>query len=260
MEIKLENVGYKDILKKINLEIESGTINGVIGSNGCGKTSLINILSGKKEPTEGKAITGENSLIGVVKQFDDEDFFEPSVLDEIKISLDKKKFNTDEKINKHILTAIKMAGLDENDLTKDPLKLSLSEMKKVSLAKALSINPDILILDEPTLGFDYTDKVNLVKVLKTIKRYYSKTIIIASQDVEFIHMVCDNLIVLNNGKVILSGSKFDVLKNVDMLRANDVSIPKIITFENKVLKDKKVKLGYRDEINDLVKDVLRNLN
>ena len=65
---------------------------------------------------------------------------------------------------------------------------------------------------------------------------------------------------MNNGKIILSGNKFDVFKNVDMLRANDISIPKIIKFENDVLKKKNIKLGYRDEINDLVKDILRNIN
>ena len=260
MEIKLENVCYNDILRKVNIDIELGAITAIIGSNGSGKSTLLNILVNKKKPTDGSIIVDGDISAVMVNQFTDDDFFEPSIISEIKNILNKKKFDSDEKINKHILTAIKMSGLTEDIINKDPLKLSTSEMKKLSLAKALSVNPDLLILDEPTIGFDLQDKMNLVKVLKTIKRYYSKTIVIASQDVDFIHLVADNVVAMNNGKVILKGNKYDVFKNIDMLKANDISIPRIIMFENKVLKDKNIKLGYRDEINDLVKDILRNRN
>ena len=260
MEIKLDNINYNDILTKINLDIEIGSITGIIGSNGSGKTTLINVIANKKSPTNGTINVSDNIKFAIVEQFDEDEFFEPSIISEIKGILDKKKFGSEDKINKHIYTALKMSGLSEEIISKDPLTLSVSEMKKLSLSKALACNPDVLILDEPTIGFDLKDKANLIKVLKTIKRYYSKTIIIATQDVDFIHQVADNIIAMNNGKIILSGNKFDVFKNVDMLRANDISIPKIIKFENDVLKKKNIKLGYRDEINDLVKDILRNIN
>lgn len=260
MEIKIEDVSYNNILNKINISIKIGTINVIIGSTGSGKTTLLNILSKKKEPTNGKIIINEKLKIAVVGQFVEDEFFEPNIEIEMKHCLNKERFNTQEKINKHLSTALKMSGLTDDLLNKDPLKLSNSEMKKLSLAKALSINPDIILLDEPTIGMDDEDKINLIKVLKTIKRYHSKTIVISTQDIDFAHLVADNIIALNNGKVILQGNKYDVFKNVDMLKSNDIPIPRIIKFENMVLKNKNIKLGYRDDINDLVKDILRNID
>lgn len=134
-----------------------------------------------------------------------------------------------------------MVGLSEKYLSRDPLELSSSEMRKVMLAKGLAINPKILILDEPSIGLDAEDKRELIKLLKTIKRRYNKTIIIISQDIEFIHQLVDYLFVFKDGKILIEGDKYEVFKQRELLERNGIQIPKIIQFELLVLNNKNIK-------------------
>ena len=97
----------------------------------------------------------------------------------------------------------------------------------------------------------------MIYLLKKLKNKYHKLIIIVSQDMEFIHKVCDDIYVLNQGKIVLYGNKFDVFSKQKLLKKINVDVPNIISFENLVLQKKNIQIGYRDEINDLIKDVYR---
>lgn len=277
MEVGFNNVSYvsdkKKIIHDIKVELKEGKINGFIGPNGSGKTTMLQMLNGFIYPTKGHITMGKLNIkageneentkslylnLSTVGQCPEEHFFCESVQKELTLYLEAYNYKK-EKIDKHIKDAIKMVGLNQKYLSSDPLELSSSEMRKVLLAKALSTNPKILMLDEPTIGLDTEDKKNLINLLKTIKRRYNKTIIIISQDIEFIHQLVDYLFVFKDGKILVEGDKYEVFKEYKLLEKNDIQLPKIIQFELLVLDKKNIKLGFRDEINDLIKDILRNI-
>lgn len=256
MEIELKNISYRKIIKKVNVTIPTSKITCIIGPIGSGKTTLLELIKGIKTPTSGSILIDENQKISFTKQFPEEQFFYKTVREELEKNLKIFNYN-EEKINKKIIDSFKMVQMKEELLSKDPLTLKRDDMKKLSLALSLCINPSVLILDEPVSNMNYLDKQNVIKLLKTIKRKYNKTIIIATNDIEFVHLISDYVIAINNGQIILEGDKYKVFKEYDLLKENNISIPKIIEFESIALREKKIKLGYRDEINDLIKDILR---
>lgn len=276
MEIRFNNVSYSlnnnILINNVNIVLKEGKINCLIGPNGSGKSTLVNLLNGQIFSTKGNISLDDYNIqdrknndktnvlylnISIVGQSPEEHFFCENVYKELVYWLEYYHYKK-EKIDKHIKDAIKMVGLDEKYLSYDPLNLSSSEMRKVLLAKCFAVNPKIIILDEPTIGLDNNSKNNLIKILKTIKRRFHKTIIIASQDIEFVHQVADYVFALDNGKLLIEGDKYEVFKNDELLTQHGIGIPKIIQFELLVKNEKNIQLGFRDEVNDLIKDILRN--
>ena len=165
-------------------------------------------------------------------------------------------YRTNEK-DKRVSDALKMVGLDDSYLERDPFKLSNGEQRKVAIASILVFNPKIIVFDEPTIGLDYDSKKNLIKLIRMLKTRYSKTIIIISHDIDFIHSISDYVILLDKGNLILTGNKYDILANPSALEYYNLPMPKVVEFSYKVLKNKGIKMGYRDDINDLLKDIYR---
>ena len=145
-----------------------------------------------------------------------------------------------------------MVGLDESYLERNPMELSNGEMRKVAIASVLVFNPKVLIFDEPTIGLDSVSKDSFIKMLKRLKKKFNKTIIIVTHDMDFIHRLADYLFVLQNGKIVLEGNKYDVFKQEDIEKYGIVR-PIVMEFAYQVEKQKGVKLGYRDDVNDLIK-------
>ena len=127
----------------------------------------------------------------------------------------------------------------------------------MAIASILIVNPKIIVFDEPTIGLDYESKKNFIKLIRMLKNRYNKTIIIISHDIDFIHNISDYVILLDKGKLILTGNKYDILGNPDVLKEYNLPIPKVVEFSYKVLKNKGIKMGYRDDVNDLLKDIYR---
>ena len=149
-------------------------------------------------------------------------------------------------------------GLNLSYLDIPITSLSSGEMKKVAIATVLCINPDVIVMDEPSIGLDSSSKDNLVKLLRKLKNKQNKTIIIVSHDSEFIYKVSDYIFILDNGKIVYQGTKNYLFKKTDTLLKHGLEIPHFIWFSNLVKKRKNIELGYRDDINDLVKDIYRH--
>ena len=282
MEIKFKDVSFSynantsienKVLDNINITFETGKVYGLIGKSGSGKTSLIQLINGLLLPTDGKIMLGKykidsrtkakalkqlRSNVGIVFQNSEEQFFCHTVREEIEFGMINFEIKTDS-IDKKAIDALKIVGLNETYLERNPLLLSHGEMRKVALASILVYNPKIIILDEPTRGLDDLGKKNLIKIIRKLKMRYNKTFIIVSHDTNFLLQLVEYVYLLENGVISLSGDKYTVLSNESVLKKNNISVPDILAFSNLVLRKKNIKLGFRDDINDLIKDIYRHV-
>ncbi len=264
MEIKLDNV-TTDCLNKISIKFKEGLINGVLGCTGSGKTALANIISTYQKPLDGNIeidgiiIDSDNPMInyeilrfdiGYVRQDLEQGFFLETVFEQLFFILSQYNYKNNEK---RMIDSLKMVDLSEDYLKRKIETLSSLELFKVSLACVLCLNPKILIIDDPTTFLDYKGRKTIVKLLRMFKNRYHKTIIVLSSNSDFILDICDYIYVLGNKKIVYEGEKYEVFsKNLDKY---GIEKPNIIAFEDMVMKDKKIKIGYRDNINDLIKDI-----
>ncbi len=259
MEIKNITYSYpnsKVVLKDINIKIKDNSIIGIIGPNGSGKTTLLDIITGLVKPTSGEI--KNNKKVGYLFQNTKSMFFKKTVYAELKASASIHNYRLNQ-LDKRIKDVLKIVKLDELVLEKKPLTLSNNEAKKVALASILMYNPKIIILDEPTSGLDNKTVEEFKKLFKMLKNRYKKTIIVVSHDMDFIHSLVDEVYVLNKGEIVLQGNKYDVFKNTRGLKKLGLLPPRIMLFSDTVLLKKGIKLGYREEINDLIKDIYRNV-
>lgn len=282
MEIKFNDVNYiynknssikNEVLKNINVKFSEGEITSIIGRSGSGKTTIAELMNALLYPSEGNINIGSylltsrgiknnkkiNNLrvnVGLVFQFPEEQFFNMTVKEEISFGMKYFNYKTKD-IDKRVSDALKMVGLDDNYLERNPFTLSNGEKRKVAIASIIAFNPKVIILDEPTIGLDSISKKNLLQLIRKLKQRLNKTIILISHDIELVHQVSDYVIVLDKGNVITEGDKYSVFKKEEMLKKYGIKVPKIIEFSNKVLDKKGIKIGYRDEMNDLIKDIYR---
>lgn len=281
MEIEYKNVSYiynrdtslrKKAIDNLSIAIKDNKINGIIGQSGSGKTTMIEMLEALLIPTTGNVkvdefnINGVNKIrninnlrkrVGIVFQFPEEQFFNLTVKKEIEFGLLNLNYRTKE-IDKRIKDSLLMVGLDESYLDRDPFTLSNGEQRKVAIASTLAYNPKLLVFDEPTIGLDDDSKNLFIKMIRNLKNKFNKTIIIVSHDLDMLNEIVDYAIVINKGKVLLEGNKYNVFTN-DILEKYNIGIPKVIEFEKLVLEKKGIKLGFRDNVNDLLKDIYRNV-
>lgn len=280
MDIKFNKVSFiynektpleKEVLKDLNFEIKKNQISAIVGKSGSGKTTIIEMITSLIMPTSGNIkidncyieknskIVNINELrfkVGLIFEFPEEQFFNSTVQKEVEFGLKTFNYKIDE-MSKRVSDALKMVGLDDSYLSRNPHTLSSGEKRKVAIASILVFNPRVIIFDEPTVGLDSNSKRNLMRLIKMLKNKYNKTIIIVTQDVDFLHKIVDYVYILEDGKVILEGDKYTVFSEVETLLKHGITVPKLVEFSHKVLKEKNIKMGYRDEINDLIKDIYR---
>jgi len=152
---------------------------------------------------------------------------------------------------------LKGFGLDSGVLTKHYSELSDGETKKVLLIIMLLSVKKILLLDDATADLDLKGKKTLIKQLKKAKRD-GKVIILSSNDSDFLLALVDVVLYINENKIVVENDKYNFFENKYILNKCSMKMPKTLQFKNIVLKRKKIKLLYRDNINDLIKDIYRN--
>ncbi len=275
MEIKFDKVNFTykkinycehEVLKNINIKLKAGKINAIVGKSGSGKTTLLELITGILKPTTGKVLIDEKEIdnlnnafdIGYVSQ-DNNQFLQKTVKEELEMLLKLYNYKLKEK-KKRINDSLIMVGLNEKYLNLNINNLSSGEKKKLALASALILNPSILIIDEPVIGLDRKTKEELKKIFRILKTRYNKTIIFVSNNLDFVLEVADYIYVLYDKEIVLKGKKIDVLSKTDILKKYGIIGPNITSFENLVLTKKQIKIGYRYEINDLIKDIYRCSN
>ena len=237
--IEVKNLSYAypngtKALEEVSLEVEEGETVAIVGPNGAGKTTLLLNLTGILKPKKGKIelfggdITQMSNSdisknVGIVFQDPDDQLFMPTVFDDVAFgptNLGYSKEEVKERV-KRALTSLSLVGYEE----KCPHCLSYGEKKKVSLATVLSMQPKVLLLDEPTANLDPRSRAELIKLIKKLKG--EVTIVIATHDVNAIPEIADRVYVLNK-KIVAEGIPREIFMDFDLLRKNGLDAPEIM--------------------------------
>ena len=274
MEITFNKVCYKNkitkkfIIKDVSFKIKDG-INAFVGPSSSGKTTILKLLETMIFPDSGtikidgfisenqnKSLDKLRENIGIVYQNPQSQFFKNTVKDEIAFAL--TNYNCEDK-EKTIKETLKLVGLNNNYLNRNPFELSNSEQILLSLAISLAFNPKLLLLDSPFKNLDNKNKEQLIKLLKMLKYRYQKTIIITDNDTDSLFKISDKVFLMNRGKIVKEGEKNDILGNFELLKKYDINIPNTVNFTHLVMEKTGKNIGTREEINDLIKDVYRHV-
>ncbi|MDD4298439.1 MAG: ATP-binding cassette domain-containing protein [Bacilli bacterium] len=282
MEIRINNVTHiynehtlfeETALEDVNLSLDEKGIIGIIGKSGSGKSTLIQLLNALIVPSYGnveiadfdikknmkvKNINDLRRKVGLVFQFPEEQFFNPTVREEVSFALKYFRYRND-RIHKQVSEALTMVGLNDSYLERNVFELSSGEQRMIAIASVMVFNPKIIILDEPTAGLDYRNKKKFMNLARRLRDRYNKTVIIVTHDVDMLNVIADHIVALDNGKIVLSGSKNEVFKNATLLHKHGLRVPKIVEFTGKVITEKGVILGRHTDVKDLIKDIYRNV-
>ena len=224
-----------EALKGINLKIEDGKFVAIMGQNGAGKTTLVKHINGLLKPTKGRVLvdgidTTKVSVaslarkVGFVFQNPDHQLFSETVEEEVSFAL--KNFGYDENtIKKRVDWALSLLDLQKYRKV-SPFMLSGGERKRVALASVLAWDPEIIILDEPTIGQDYRQKERLKQFIMQLNSQ-GKTVIIVTHDVEFVAECSPDIILMRQGKIIASGKAKEILTDEDLLSQASIALPEI---------------------------------
>jgi cobalt/nickel transport system ATP-binding protein len=223
-------------LHGVSLDIKQGERVALLGPNGSGKSTLILLIAGlltpKKgeikvfgQPTTSKDFQKFRSRIGIVFQDPDDQLFTPSVIEDVEYGPKNLKMPEDEikQRSAHVLDKMGIEHLKE----RPPHRLSFGEKKKVSLATALVLKPELLILDEPTANLDLVSRRGLIETLNELSRS-GTTIIVSTHDAEAIPEIADRVIVISHGNKLCEGTTSDVLQDKKMLEASGLEPPTIV--------------------------------
>ena len=265
MAIKFVDVKYKGIFDNINLEIKENEITSIVGKNGSGKTNFLNLIFGLDLNFFGKIVVNRKNIelkisnkkieqirksTAYLSQDYKKELFNINIFEDLKYGVS----NFDEN---RLAELLKLFSLNKEILNKNYFDLSDGEIKKILLIGIFIKDSKIILLDDPTSGLDSKSIENLVKLLKKEKRN-NKIILIASQNSEFLFSVSDKILIINDSKIIEQDNKYKFFENKFNLNKCGLNIPNILNFRETTLKKKGIKLAYRDNINDLIKDIYRS--
>jgi energy-coupling factor transport system ATP-binding protein len=206
-----------------------------MGQNGAGKTTLVKHFNGLLKPSAGivrvdgvettkTSVASMARKVGFVFQNPDHQLFSETVEEEIAFALKNFGFE-EEAIEKRITWALNLLGLTQYRKT-SPFMLSGGERKRVALASVLAWDPQILILDEPTIGQDYQQKEKLRQFIVQMQTQ-RKTVVIVTHDVEFVAECNPRVVLMKEGKIVADGEGKEILTNLEALAQSSIVLPQI---------------------------------
>jgi energy-coupling factor transport system ATP-binding protein len=250
MSIKIENLSYiydegmpfqTKAVDNISFDIKKGEFVGLIGHTGSGKSTLIQTFNGLLKPSSGKIYVEGKDLsdknvkkseirknVGLVFQYPEYQLFEETVYKDIAFG--PKNLNlSKEIIDQRVKESMAQVGLDFEILSElSPFELSGGQKRRVAIAGVLAMNPEVLILDEPTAGLDPMGRDEILEQIKNLNREKEVTVILVSHSMEEVANLVDRLIVLDQGKKILDGCVRDVFKEYDLLKEVGLGVPQVM--------------------------------
>ncbi len=250
MSIVLDRITYiygegtpyeKTALRDISLTIEDGEFVGIIGHTGSGKSTLVQHLNGLLKPTQGMVringvdISQRNEQarlirhkVGMVFQYAEHQLFEETISEDIAFG-PKNLGLSPEEVDQRVRSAMKFVGLPYNEFAeRSPFQLSGGQMRRVAIAGTIALEPDFLVLDEPSAGLDPFGREEIFSQIMRLHREEKKTVILVSHNMEDISRMANRVIVMHRGKVLLDGKPMDIfLNHRDELAIAGVDVPPV---------------------------------
>ena len=233
------SAGEKVALHDVNIKIEQGEMIGLIGHTGSGKSTLIQHLNGLLKPTsgavfyDGKDINDSDfskkklrSKVGLVFQYPEYQLFESTVIDDVKFG--PKNIGMDSlKIDMNSFQALKQVGIGEDLLDVSPLELSGGQKRRVAIAGVLAMEPEVLILDEPTAGLDPSGRDESLDLVAKLHKERNLTVILVSHSMEDVARYVERLIVMNHGTVAFDATPGEVFSHYKELEKIGLMAPQV---------------------------------
>ncbi len=226
-------------LHDVSLCIERGEFIGLIGHTGSGKSTLIQHLNGLLKPTSGKVLfQGEDIWkdvkftretryhVGLVFQYPEYQLFEETVFKDIAFG-PKNMGLSEEEIRARVLRAAGFVGIAESELEKSPFDLSGGQKRRVAIAGVIAMEPEVLILDEPTAGLDPAGRESILQNIRDYQKAQNATVIMVSHSMEEIASNVSRLVVMNDGAVVMTESPREVFANAQELMAIGLDVPQV---------------------------------
>lgn len=235
-------------LNGIDLSIPEGKVTAIIGQTGSGKSTLVQHLNGLLIPTAGtldicgfhiqpllkiKDVKKLRKEVGLVFQFPEYQLFEETI--EKDIAFGPKNFGTPEQeANELVRKILPVVGLDESFLERSPFELSGGQKRRVAIAGILILNPQALVLDEPTAGLDPQGAQEMMSLFMRLNREDNKTVILVTHDMEHVMKYCDHVIVLDKGNVLYESDVNEFFTHPEWIQQIGINPPSIIRLKLKL--------------------------
>lgn len=258
MDIRFEQVDFtyqpntpfeQRALFDLNLTIEHGSYTAIVGHTGSGKSTLLQHLNALVKPTKGTVTIGDRIIVpetnnknlkpirkkvGIVFQFPEAQLFEETVAKDIAFG--PKNFGVSEADATRLAAEmLDLVGLDASYLERSPFELSGGQMRRVAIAGVLAMEPEVLVLDEPTAGLDPQGRKEMMAMFQRLHEERGMTIILVTHLMDDVANYADHVIVLEKGKMVKSGTPQDVFQDIDWLKEKQLGVPTAASFAEKLM-------------------------
>ncbi len=235
-----ENTPFcRSAVKDVSMEIYQGEFLGVIGHTGSGKSTLIQHLNGLLKPTGGRILLGDRDIwaepkkirdvrfrVGLVFQYPEYQLFEETAYKDIAFG--PKNMGLDEKeIDRRVRAAAAFAGLEEELLEKSPFDLSGGQKRRVAIAGVIAMEPEVLILDEPSAGLDPAGRRSLLENIRAYHKEKGTTVVMVSHSMDEVAENVDRIVVLADAGVVMSGTPHEVFSRAQELIDVGLNVPQV---------------------------------
>ncbi|KPJ22332.1 energy-coupling factor transporter ATPase [Streptococcus phocae] len=279
MSINLQDVNYTyqigtpfegRALFDITLDIKKASYTAFIGHTGSGKSTIMQLLNGLNVPTTGKVIVNGQEItshsknkdiksirkqVGLVFQFPESQLFEETVLKDVAFG--PQNFGVSKEEAEMIAREkLALVGISEDLFFKNPFELSGGQMRRVAIAGILAMQPEVLILDEPTAGLDPKGRKELMQLFKTLHQS-GMTIVLVTHLMDDVANYADFVYVLEAGTVVKAGNPRDIFQQVAFLESKQLGVPKVTKFAQKLVKNG-LSLPYLPVTLEELREVLRH--
>lgn len=229
----------KVAVNDLSIEIMEGEFLGIIGHTGSGKSTLVQMLNGLITPTTGKVLLRDKDInenkkklrevrfqVGMVFQYPEYQLFEETVYRDIAFGPTNMGLTGDE-LDKRVRESARFTGLKDKLLDKSPFDLSGGEKRRAAIAGVIAMDPDVLILDEPTAGLDPQGRDKLLNQILSYHKERKNTVILVSHSMEDIARVADRILVMNKGNAEILAPKREVFAQGERLEKMGLRVPQI---------------------------------
>jgi len=266
MDISLQQVEYRYqvntpfehlAIQDVSIDIPSGTFLAIIGHTGSGKSTVLQHLNALLQPTKGKVIIGEREIaagqkqknlkdvrkkVGIVFQFPEHQLFEETV--EKDIIFGPRNFGVSEaEAKRKARAALNSVNLSPEILEKSPFDLSGGQMRRVAIAGVLAMEPDVIVLDEPTAGLDPRGRKEIMEMFYHLHKERNLSTILVTHSMEDAAKYADRIVILKSGRVMKQGTPEEIFSAPRELMQLGLDVPEVVRFQMKLEEKLGFKLG-----------------